>query len=82
MKRHKDAIAIQQGACNPSAIAIAIQSAVAECRAEKVTPTEDPAVRLMAHQLAYICNTLAIDEEQALYSYLIEACEGAANAQT
>ena len=34
MSRHRDAIGIQQGACNPSAIALAIIAACKEVREE------------------------------------------------
>jgi hypothetical protein len=79
MKRHRDAIAIQHGACNPSGIALSIVEACREIRAGSgyngtVDVTSDPAVRLMVHQLAFICRAddayIADD-----YSTLIEACE-------
>lgn len=59
-KRHGDALAIQEGACNPSGIALAIVDACKEIRGEPnhagtAQITSDPAVRLMVHQLAYIC---------------------------
>lgn len=69
MKRHRDAIAIQAGACNPSGIALSIVEACKEIRdtpAVRYTGTkqitEDPAVRLMVHQLAYICNVAGLDD--------------------
>lgn len=57
-KRHRDALAIQGGACNPSGIAHSILDACREIRAEPGGGgdiTKDPAVRLMVHQLAFIC---------------------------
>lgn len=59
-KRHKDALGIQMGACNPSGIAHSLVAACSEIRAEpdhRGTDqiTSDPAVRLMVHQLAFIC---------------------------
>lgn len=65
MKRHNDAIAIQAGACNPSGIALAIVDACREIReSDGFSGTaqicSDPAVRLMVHQLAFICG-LACD---------------------
>lgn len=59
-KRHRDAIAIQQGACNPSGIALSIAEACKEARSEPghggtAALTSDPAIRLMVHQLAFIC---------------------------
>jgi hypothetical protein len=81
MKRHLDAIAIQLGACNPSGIALSIVDACREIRAgngfngtDQITC--DPAVRLMVHQLAFICKAddAHIDE---VYGALIEECEAA-----
>ncbi len=65
-KRHSDALFIQEGACNPSGIALAIVAACKEMRDEpdhKGTDeiTSDPAVRLMVHQLAFICDVPALD---------------------
>ena len=62
-KRHSDAIAIQLGACNPSGIAHSIVSACQEIRAETgftgtAQITSDPAIRLMVHQLAFICGVI------------------------
>lgn len=59
-KRHSDALAIQGGACNPSGIALSIVEACKEVRAEPnhtgtTGLTGDPAIRLMVHQLAFIC---------------------------
>jgi hypothetical protein len=79
MKRHSDAIAIQLGACNPSGIALSIVEACREIRAGNgyngtAYITSDPAVRLMVHQLAFICkadDAYIADE----YSALVEACE-------
>lgn len=62
-KRHNDALAIQHGACNPSGIALSIVEACREIRAQSYYNgtkdiTSDPAVRLMVHQLAYICGII------------------------
>jgi hypothetical protein len=68
-RRHSDALAIQAGACNPSGIAHSIVAACAEIRAEPNTGTaqitSDPAVRLMVHQLAFICGVISGAEELA-----------------
>ena len=58
-KRHSDAIAISDGACNPSGIANSIVDACREMRDEpnhKGTDEirSDPAIRLMVHQLAFL----------------------------
>lgn len=60
-KRHNNALYIQMGAVNPSAVAASIVAACAEIREEpdyRGTDhiKQDPAVRLMVHQLAFLCN--------------------------
>ena len=79
MKRHSDAIAIQAGACNPSGIALAIVRACQEMRETPGTGTDmltnDPAIRLMVHQLAYLCNVTEIDRHLPLYAGLTRQCE-------
>ncbi len=58
MKRHHDAIAISDGACNPTAIINAMKRAVDEIRESGTYDTEsilsDPALKLMTHQLAFL----------------------------
>lgn len=54
-KRHRDAIAIVEGACNPSAMAISLISACKECIETNVTQRDDAAVKLIASQIAYVC---------------------------
>lgn len=83
-KRHRDAIAIQQGACNPSGIAHSIVAACAEIRAEPnhtgtAQITSDPAVQLMVHQLAYVCGVTSGVEgfSKGDYSQAMRACEAA-----
>ena len=76
-KRHRDALAIQEGACNPSGIALAIVDACKEVRSETGTPTHDPAIRLMVHQLAYICGVDEINDGLSVYSRLADACQAA-----
>jgi hypothetical protein len=57
-KRHSDALAINEGACNPSGIAHSIVEACKEIRAEPRSDTDkmqkDPALRLMVNQLSFI----------------------------
>jgi hypothetical protein len=82
MKRHKDALAIQLGACNPSGIAYSIIEA---CREMRETPghsgtdeiCKDAAIRLMVHQLAFLTNVREIDDSLTTYSELTQACENA-----
>lgn len=78
--RHRNAILIQQGAVNPQAIASAIAAACEEARTEQAfrgtdSLTSDCAIRLMVHQLAFLCGTRAIDDEPFLYGQLIAECE-------
>ena len=57
-KRHNDAIAISDGACNPHAIARSLVRALDECRSANFdtdATTHDPAIQLIVSQLAYIC---------------------------
>lgn len=74
-KRFKDALFIQQGACNPSGIAHSLVNACKECLDEGVSQREDPAVRLIVHQLAFLCNIGEIDDGINTYSALTRACE-------
>ena len=74
MRRHNDAIGIQQGACNPSGIARSLVAACDECRANGVPAATDAAVRLIAHQLAFLCDTHALDGTDT-YSALLRECE-------
>lgn len=73
-QRHRDALGIQQGACNPSGIARSLVAACDEARNEGKNQREDPAVRLIVHQLAFLCNTSDIDNMDT-YEALLSACE-------
>lgn len=77
MKRFSDAIAIQEGACNPSGIAYSLLDAIAEARQEGCDACSDPAVRLIAHQLAYILNVREIDTSLDVWSSLMDKCRTA-----
>jgi hypothetical protein len=59
--RFDNALMIQEGACNPSGIAHSLVNACHECIAAGVSQRTDPAVRLIVHQLAYLCNVGEID---------------------
>jgi hypothetical protein len=79
-RRHSDALAIQAGAVNPSAIALMISEACREIGRQPgysgtAQLTSDPAVRLMVHQLAFICK--ANDDQLAgsVYAGLVTTCE-------
>ena len=55
-KRYSNALYIQEGAVNPRAVARRLAAAIDEVCGEGGHPaaSEDPAVRLIMHQLAYI----------------------------
>jgi hypothetical protein len=74
MKRHYDAVGIQQGACNPHAIARSLVRALDECRVESVTPEQDAACQLICHQLAYILRGNDTDVAGD-YLTMVQECE-------
>jgi hypothetical protein len=73
-KRHSDAIFIQRGASNPSGVARSLVAAIDEARAENKDPAQDPAVRLIVHQLAHLCLLDALDSH-GNWLAAIEECE-------
>lgn len=73
--RYEKALLIQRGACNPSGVALALHEACKECLAEGVSQREDPAARLIAHQLAFLMKVREIDDELTLYGKLLSECE-------
>lgn len=81
-KRFANALAIQEGACNPSGIALALHEACKECLAEGVQQRTDPAVRLITHQLAHLMNIAEIDRgDLDVYRKLIEEVTAKRDAQ-
>ena len=78
MNRNRDAIAVQQGACNPSGVARALVRAIDEAREENPDTDAvraDPACRLICHQLAFLMGVGRIDNGMDDYGALIRACE-------
>jgi hypothetical protein len=78
--RFSNALAIQLGACNPSGIAHSLIDACRECRDEGMGTDAiyaDPAIRLMVHQLGYLHNIRALDDDMTAYSAATKACEAA-----
>ncbi|HEV2225028.1 MAG TPA: hypothetical protein VGR84_18700 [Candidatus Acidoferrales bacterium] len=53
-QRHKDALMISDGACNPSGIAHSLVAACKECIDSGTSQDSDPAVRLIVYQLAFL----------------------------
>lgn len=78
MKRHSNAIAISQGACNPIAIVNSMAQAIAEIRAngpgDTDTILQDPALKLMTHQLAFL-QGIPTSERAMDWAMWLEACE-------
>lgn len=66
-KRWAAAKQIDEGAVNPVAVSHALWQATKEARMETFNVANDPAVRLIAHQLAHILNLR--DFETSLLSY-------------
>lgn len=77
-RRFSDALAIIEGACNPSGICHSIIDAQAEIYAADGGTNQvyqDPAVRLMVQQLAYLCEIHAMDRDLAEYGRCIDLCK-------
>ena len=78
--RFNNAVAIQEGACNPSGILHSMLEACQEIRdSEDYWGTDDirqdPAMRMMGHQLAFLLNLGEIDHgDLDVYSDLIHIC--------
>ena len=76
--RHRAALDIvDPGACNPSGVALALHNACRQAIAEGVSQRDDPAIRLIGLQLAYLLQVDRIlDGEE--YGRLIEQCRARA----
>lgn len=75
--RFSNALAISDGACNPSGIALAFADACRQaCDEGADTPAlcADPALRLMAYQLAYLMGVREIENSLTLFSELRDRC--------
>lgn len=80
LNRFSDALLIQQGACNPMGVVYTLQRHMEEFRNSSEhqgtqSVCEDPALRLIVHQLAWLMKIHAIDEVPMLYSQLTKECE-------
>jgi hypothetical protein len=81
-KRASDALAIQEGACNPLGITNSLlrhMQALSRQPDSKGTSEilADPACRLIVHQLAFLFNVDEINDGLLTYSALTKACEEA-----
>jgi hypothetical protein len=78
--RFDNALMIQQGACNIRGIARSLVEAADAAGEAGVQPSDDPAVRLIIHQLAFLANANEIDHSPTVYGALTAACEQAREA--
>lgn len=84
--RFRNALDAQAGACNPRPIAKALLDAVQDVAASPeytargtAAICEDPAVRLIAHQLAHLLNLRALDSGLHDYADATAVCEARAD---
>jgi hypothetical protein len=82
IERYDAALAVVEGACNPSGICYAIIGACSEIRSQPdYSGTDqirsDPAIRLMVYQLAYLCNTAEFDQSLTAYGEAVDVCKAA-----
>ena len=76
--RHADALLIAEcGACNPSGIAATLHHACRQVIHEGGRQADDPAVRLISLQLAFLTNVGRV-LDPADYAGLIESCRARA----
>lgn len=83
MSRHHDALAIQQGACNPVAVTKRLHDhvqAMFQSGADWQSIRSDAALRLIAHQLAYLFSTSSLDGAGGDYERCIDECRAAEGA--
>lgn len=79
MNRFETAKIAQSGACNPIPLARGLQQAICEIHEAGGGTNvilEDPACRLIVHQLAYLFKTAELEDDLAEYGRLIAAIEG------
>jgi hypothetical protein len=77
VSRHSDALAIQQGACNPVAVTKRLHDHVQALFRDGVGHTSirsDAALRLIVHQLAHLFSTSSLDGPGGEYETCIEEC--------
>ena len=76
--RHQAALDIvDPGACNPSGVALALHNACRQAIAEGVSQRDDPAIRLIGLQLAYLLSVDRILDADE-YGRLVEDCRARA----
>ena len=76
--RHADALVIAEcGACNPAGVAATLHHACRQVIHEGGRQADDPAVRLISLQLAFITNVSRV-LDPADYARLLETCRARA----
>jgi hypothetical protein len=73
--RYDDALICQGGACNVRRIARSLHERIEEVAIEGGTPSDDPAVRLIAHQLAFLLCIAAFDTDPNAYQNAVAVCQ-------
>ncbi|WP_144106770.1 hypothetical protein [Paraburkholderia sp. BCC1886] len=76
--RHSDALAITAGASNLSGVSRALVRAINQCHQESLGTQgvcDDPAIRLIVHQMAFLCKTHELDSTLSTYGDLLAICE-------
>ena len=77
--RQQDAQFIQLGACNPTAIAHSFITHAQAMREDQDADTNtlcnDPALRLMVHQLAFLMGSFILDNDHSEYIRLMREIE-------
>ena len=80
--RHTDALLIAEcGACNPSGVAATLHHACRQVIAEGARQADDPAVRLIGLQLAFLLDVGGVIDP-AEYARLTAACRTRAGERT
>lgn len=83
IQRNKDAAMIQRGACNPVAILGTMHRHALHLNQRGTDAVRnDPAMRLMAHQLAFLFNVEQIDVSLTEYGRLMGLVEQAGNVDS
>lgn len=83
--RHEDALFIQEGACNPVAIAGTIHQHMLKMHRDKCghdAIRTDPAIRLMIHQLAYLCHIPAMEHSPYCDMYMADPAHDPAECES
>lgn len=81
MNRYNDALMIQESACNPKGIANTFLERAREIEGGTDDIKNDPALRLIVHQLAFLMGVYQIDNDLTTYGELRQICQDRADPQ-